>query len=287
MRLTKPCLALVLMSCTVAFADDQLKTFAAIDPAAYFVERVGDGHVTVGVLVGPGQNPHTYEPSPRMLVELSSASLYFYVGLPFEQRLVGKMKDLNPNVRVIDLREGIKLRPIEPGEEEHGHETGSPDPHIWLSPGNARIIAANIERALASNDPAHASDYQSNLQAVQKDLDDLDARLTAELAPFRGRAFYAYHPAFGYFADAYGLIQVPVEVSGKEPTAKQLAQLVDQARGRNIKAVFVQKQFSSKSAEALAREIGGTVIQMDPLAKDYIRDLEEIAQRLRQVFLKT
>jgi zinc transport system substrate-binding protein len=277
----------MLLFCAVASSQEQVKTFAAIAPVAYFAERVGAEHVSVGVLVGPGQDPHTYEPSPRMLAELSAASLYFYVGLPFEQRLIDKLKSINPGLRVVDVREGIQLRPTEPGEEEHGHGAGAPDPHVWLSPLNAKIIATNIERALESGDAAHAAGYRNNLQALLKELDELNARLTAELAPFRGRAFYAYHPAFGYFADAYGLNQVPVEVSGKEPTAKQLVQLIDQARARNIKAVFVQRQFSTKSAESLAREIGGTVIEIDPLAKDYTGNLEEIAQRLRQAFLSS
>jgi zinc transport system substrate-binding protein len=116
---------------------------------------------------------------------------------------------------------------------------------------------------------------------VEEDLDRLDARLRESLAPLKGRDFFVYHPAFGYFADAYGLRQIPVEIEGKEPTARQLARLIDRARAEGVRVIFVQPQFSAKSAQAIATAIGGSVIPLDDLAKDYLANLAAMAEKVR------
>jgi len=142
-------------------------------------------------------------------------------------------------------------------------------------------MAATIARALQAADPTHAADYQANLRALQDDLAALDAKLAQALAPLKGRQLFVYHPAFGYFADAYGLKQVPVEVEGKEPTARQLAGLVDRARAAGARVIFVQPQFAPKSAEAVAKAIGGAVVPLDDLAKNYIANLSDMADKVR------
>ncbi len=282
----------------------KLKVFVSILPEAYFVERVGGRHVEVSTLVGPGQSPHTFEPTPREIARLADARLFFRIGWPFEARLLEKAAAVNPALKVIDLREGIALRWMTADEEnaEHSasfsrdsqrsasHAPAGPervqtedeaDPHSWLNPRNASIMAATIARALEAADPAHAADYQANLRTFQADLAALDARLAATLAPLKGRQLFVYHPAFGYFADAYGLKQVPVEVEGKEPTARQLAALVDRARAAGARVIFVQPQFSPRNAEAVAKAIGGAVVPFDDLAKDYIANLSDMADKVR------
>jgi zinc transport system substrate-binding protein len=161
-----------------------------------------------------------------------------------------------------------------------GGQAGQPDPHVWLSPRFARIQAATIAKALADADPARADEFRKNLAAVQQDLDRLDARLAAALAPLRGKTFFVYHPAFGYFADAYGLVQAPVEIEGKEPGARQLAALIARAKSEGVRVIFVQPQFSARSAEAVARAIGGAVVPIDPLAGDYEANLLDMADKI-------
>lgn len=159
------------------------------------------------------------------------------------------------------------------------HSSGSPDPHIWLSPALVKIQAAQIRNALVAIDPARRSTYESNHQAFVREIEELDAELKALFAGRTGERFMVFHPSWGYFAQAYGLVQVPVEVEGKEPKPAQLQQLIRHARERGIKVVFVQPQFSAKSAELLAREIGGQVVYADPLAENWAVNLREVARK--------
>jgi zinc transport system substrate-binding protein len=277
-------------------ASGRLEVFVSILPQAYFVERVGGENVVVHVMVQTGQDPHTFEPMPRQLVELGHAKLYFKIGLPFEARLVEKIQEGYHQLTIVDMAKGIKKRLMV--EEEHEHaaagskggaasQEGSgkegaaprvePDPHVWLSPPLISIMAKNIAEALVQADPAHADQYRKNLAAFQKDIDATHARIQKVLAPYKGESFYVYHPAFGYFADAYGLKQQAVEVEGKSPTPKQMAELIAKARADGVRIVFVQPQFDSKSAQAIATAIDGAVVPMDDLAKNVLENLEKMA----------
>lgn len=288
-------------------ADGKVKVFVSIDPIAYFVQRVGGPNVDVGVLVGSGQDPHTFDPTPKLIAKLADAKVLFRLGFPFEENLIKKMGSAFKKTEVVDLRKGIKLRAMteeeaeaeehehehggkhaekhEEGhghgkEAEHSHEKGEMDQHTWLDPRNAKIQAQTIADALIRIDPSRRDQYEKNLKAFQADLDDLNAQLTKALAPVKGKSFFVFHPAYGYFADAYGLKQVPVEVEGKEPTAKQLAGLIASAKKQKVKVIFVEPQFSKKSAEALAKSIGGAVVSLDPLAGDYMKNLKEMGTKL-------
>ncbi len=269
-----------LLASAVALAETPT-VFVSIGPQAYLAKRIAGDLVDVHVLVGPGQNHHTFDPAPKQLAELADARAYFTIGLPFEQRLVEKLRAANPNLAIVDTREGIVLRAMEAdADEPHDHDHGAMDPHVWLNPLNAKVIATHIAEGLKHIDPAHAADYERNLASLLGDLDALNARLANILASCKGKAFYVYHPAFGYFADAYGLKQVPVEIEGKEPTARQLASLIARAKADGVRAIFVQQQFPKKSAEAIACEIHGVAIAIDPLAEDYLANLEDIAKKL-------
>jgi zinc transport system substrate-binding protein len=279
-------------------ATTPVNVFVGIPPLAYFVERVGGPHVRVGVMVGPGHDVHTYEPTPKLLAELSKARLFFSVGMPFEETITRKAKSTFKNLRMVDTTGGIKLRVFEEGEEDdHGHAkpghshakaghkqghggVGERDPHVWLDPKLVKIQAAHIAEALGSVDPEHAQEYRKNLKDFQSELDALDAELAQALAPLKGKPLYVYHPAFGYFADAYGLKQVSVETGGKEPSAKHLAALIKEAKADGVKVIFVQPQFSKKSALALAEAIGGVVVEIDDLSRDYMPNMRKIAEKV-------
>ncbi len=270
----------------------KVRAVVSILPQAYFVERIGGELVDVEVLVRPGQSPHTYEPTPAEIGKTAHAQVYFAVDMPFEARLLERISAANKGMLVVDTRKGVPLRSMaadeagheegesEGHEEHHGHAAGQPDPHFWLSPRLAGILAANVCDGLKAVDAAHAAEYQANLKAVQDDLAALDAEIAAALAPLKGRAFFVYHPAFGYFADAYGVKQVPVEIEGKSPNAKDLALLIARARDEGVKVIFVQPQFSPKGAQAVAAAIGGAVVPIDDLPRDYIHSLQDMAQKV-------
>jgi zinc transport system substrate-binding protein len=293
-----------------------LATFVGIPPQAYVVERIGGKHVAAQVLVKPGQDPHTFEPSPRQMMALGRARIYFEVGMPFEKQLLAKIRQARPDLVVVDTSRGIKKRMMvghhhdEADEQDHaqgevsaaapsqregpahadeaGHrEEGEAereeeaDPHVWLSPPLLKVQAQNVAAALIAADAANAPDYRRNLDAFLKDVDATDERVRNVLAPYKGQSFYVFHPAFGYFGDAYGLTQEAVEVEGKSPSPRQLAELIRKARADGVHIIFVQPQFASASASAVAAAIDGAVVPMDPLAKDVLKNLDDMAVKIQ------
>jgi zinc transport system substrate-binding protein len=271
----------------------KVKSFVSILPVAYFVERVGGSNVEVSVLVGPGQDPHTFDPTPKLMAKLANAQVLFKMGFPFEETLIKKVGSSFKKVEVVDLQQGMKLRAMTEEEteaeeaehghgkaEEHGHEAGDMDQHTWLDPQRAKVQAKTIADTLIRIDPSHKDQYEKNLKGFQGDLDAIHEKLTKALAPVKGKSFFVFHPAYGYFGDAYGLKQVPVQIGGKEPTARQLARLIELAKEDGVRVIFVQPQFSKKTAEALAKGIGGAVVPLDDLAPDYLKNLQEMATKL-------
>ncbi|MBW1859057.1 MAG: zinc ABC transporter substrate-binding protein [Deltaproteobacteria bacterium] len=268
-------------------ANERIRVFVSILPQAYFVERVGGGRVDVSVMVGPGHSPATYEPMPKQMAELSRAKLYFRIGVPFENVWMERISKANPDMKVVDTRKGIGLMSMK-GHNHAGFQAerqngGLKDPHIWLSLRLTRTVAQNIYEALVSEDPLHQSSYQDNLRAFHYDLDDLDAEIAEIVKNDATRKFMVFHPAWGYFAQDYALEQIPIETEGKEATAKGLARVIKEGRKEGIKVIFVQKQFSEKSAATVANAIGGRVIQIDPLARDYLNNMKKIAQIFAEV----
>ena len=278
-----------------------VKAFVSILPVAYFVERVGGPNVEVSVLVGPGQDPHAFELTPKLVAKLANARVLFKIGFPFEETIIKKIGSTFKNVEVVDLQKGIKLRAmteeeVEAEEAGHGHgkgeahkhsrEAGEKDPHTWLDPQLAKIQAGTIAETLIRIDPDHKDQYEKNLKDFRADLDAIHEQLTKALAPVKGRSFFVFHPAYGYFGDAYGLKQIPVQIGGKEPTARQLARLIELAKEDGVKVIFVQPQFSKKSAEVLAKAIGGAVVPLDDLAPDYLKNLQEMAAKLDAALLE-
>jgi zinc transport system substrate-binding protein len=252
--------------------------FVSILPQVEFVERVAGGRVRVEVMVQPGDNPHIFEPSPRQMAALAGAAAYFRIGVNFENALLPKLASTIKDLRVVDTRNGIQLRRMQGcGDPAHADDHDGDDPHIWTSPRLVKVQARTIADALVQLDPGGTADYERNYQAYAGELDALDARLAAVLAPAKGRTFMVYHPAWGYFADAYGLRQVAVEIEGKEPSARQLVRIIETARREGVKVIFVQPQFSRTGAEAVAEAIGGTVVPLDPLARNHLANLDQVA----------
>jgi len=264
----------------------RVRAFVSIQPQAFALERVGGPHVDVQVLVEPGQEPHAFEPTPRQMAALAESSVYFLGGVPFEHALAERLREAGEGLRLVDAVEGIEPRAMKSrGHPEHedagagGHAHTAPaDPHTWLDPNLLAVQARHMAAALGELDPDHADAYARNLAALEADLAALDARIRGICAGLEQRRFIVFHPAFGYFADAYGLEQIPIEVEGKEPGPRELAELVDRARALDVRVIFAEQQFSQSSARAVAEAIDGRVVLLDPLARDYVANLERIAE---------
>ncbi len=277
---------LVIPSTDQELSDNGINIFVSIIPQAYFVERIGGDFLNVHVMVGPGQSPATYEPTPRQMANLSKAQIYFRIGVPFELIWIDQIQANNPSMRMVDLRQGIPLREVEAHHHHHHDEDHATDktkdPHIWVSPPLVKIQAQTICGTLQEIDPDHASIYEDNLNDFIKDLEALDQEIKSMLKSLQTKEFMVFHPAWGYFADTYGLKQVPIELEGKEPTAKQLNEYIEYAKEHNVKFIFVQEQFNQNIAQKIAKAIGGTVISMDPLAKDYLNNMKSITSSIKQ-----
>lgn len=283
-------ITLFLVTTQAVLAKDKVPVFVSIVPQMYFVQQIGQELVDVQAMVQPGASPATYEPKPKQLMAISKTKIYFSIGVPFENAWLDKIASANPNMKVIPTDHGIQKIPMvaryHPSKEEHGynvdqHHDGIFDPHIWLSPPLVMLQARTVVSALQEVDPAHRSVYEANYKAFILQLVDLDAEFRNTLAGKHRRQFMVFHPAWGYFAHAYGLKQVPIEFEGKDPKPAQLKALIERAREHNINVVFVQPQFSSKNAKQVAKEIGGQVAFVDPLAENWPENLKEVADKFK------
>jgi zinc transport system substrate-binding protein len=256
-------------------ATGRLRVFVSIPPLQDFAQRVGGTRIEVEALVKPGQDPHTYEPTPQQVAGLARSRLFFLSGFPFENALVPRLRSTMPQLAIVDTRQGIDLLP-------EAAEDKNMDPHVWMSPRLARRQAENIRDALIRADPEGEAAYRDGFRRFAAELDDLHAELTRTLAPLRGRELLVYHPAFGYFAAEYGLKQVAVETGGRQPSARELAGLIRLARERHIRVVFVQPQFSQAGARAVAEAIGGAVVPLDDLPRDYLANLKDLSRKVQE-----
>ncbi len=283
--------SIVLALTSTGNAAERIAVFVSIVPQKYFVQQIGKELVAVRVMVGSGASPATYEPKPGQMVDLVKAKVYFSIGVPFENAWLKKITAANPVMKVIHTDHGIKKIPMAahgyPGNEGEHHDTdeadkdrmhpGGLDPHIWLSPPLVKVQARTILTALQEIDPAHKSVYAANARQFTAEIDRLDAELKKTFSGRQGLRFMVFHPSWGYFARAYGLEQVPIEIEGKDPKPARLQMLIEQARAGQIKVIFAQLQFSTRSAALVAREIGGQVAFADPLAMDWMANLRNVA----------
>lgn len=286
---------ILLFLSSYTYGKDKLKIVTTIAPLAYFIENIGGNRVDVTILIPPSGNPHTYEPTARQMNILSKADLYVKVGsgIEFELMWMKKIESLNKNMPVCDSSKGISLIEVSDHEDEHEHvkddkqedthsHHGRKDPHIWLSPVNAINISENIKESLSDIDPEHSDYYMKNASSLINDLKALKQGIAVKLKNISKRQIFIFHPAWAYFARDFNLKQVPIELSGKEPTPERLGKLIKRAINNNIKVIFTSPQFSKKSAEVIAREIKGKVVFIDPMAGDYIKNLEYTSQLLQE-----
>jgi zinc transport system substrate-binding protein len=273
-----------------AEASARISVFVSIPPQKYFVEQIAGQRVEVQVMVVPGASPAIYEPKPRQMAALAAADAYFAVGVPFEETWLPRISSVNPDLVVVHVDRGIQKIPISghrhTDDGQHAGEpdpaTAAPDPHTWTSPPLVRTLARNIRDALQRLDSANFQEYQTGYERFKYRLDILDGDLRRLFEAKSGTAFMVMHPSWGYFAHTYGLRQIPVEIEGKEPKPAQLAGLIEYARKLGVRVVFVQPQFSTRSARRIADAIDGKVISADPLAEDWEANLRRQAAAFQE-----
>lgn len=273
----------------VMAGEKPLKVFVSIPPQVYFVEKIGGELISVEALVPPGENPATFAPTPAKISRLAGADIFFRIGVPFETVIVPKIRNMAGDLTIVDTRQGIALRRMQTSLSKHAgdhdHTEGGHDPHIWMSPLLVKKQVKTMAAALSRQDSDHAAMYNRNCRIFLKELEELHQDLKTTLAPVKGETMFVFHPAFGYLADTYGLQQVAVEMEGKAPKGRALSRFIQRARKEKVRVIFVQPQFDSNAARKIAGVINGTVLPLNPLAKDYMNNLKDMAKSIRDALV--
>ncbi|CAO5034673.1 Periplasmic binding protein component of an ABC type zinc uptake transporter [Microcystis aeruginosa] len=273
-----------------------LQVTVSIVPQEYFVKRIGGDRVSVNAMIQPGTDPHTYEPKPEQLKTTARSQAYFKIGVSLEDAWKDRLNSVNQQMLIVDTSQGVDKIPLT-AEHNHDHDhdhdhakekkhqTGKNtlDPHIWLSPKRVKAQAKTIYQTLAQLDPSQEAIYRANLEKFSQELDALDQEIRQNLSGVKNKKFMVFHPEWGYFAQDYGLEMIAIEIDGNEPSAAQLSQLIKQAKKENIKVIFTQPEFSQKSAETIAREIGGQVIPISAFAQNWSENLRQVSQKMATV----
>ncbi len=256
----------------------------SILPHQWAVDRIGGDLIDSLVLVGQGQSPHSYEPTPRQMASLSAASLWFTSGTDFEAALKPNIRAIYPSLTIIDGTGGVTFRHLEAhAHEEEGEdeEEESIDPHTWLGSEAYLIFIDHVQQALSEIDPGNASFFAGNAKVLKQEIIEEFESLRRELAPLEGSVALVFHPSFGYFLDEFGIIQEAIETGGKEPTARILSEIITEAKAEGVNTIFVQKQFPVEAARTIAQTLGAQVVPLDPLAYEWLENIRNMGQALK------
>ncbi|VAW24069.1 Zinc ABC transporter, substrate-binding protein ZnuA [hydrothermal vent metagenome] len=256
----------------------------SILPQKTFIEKIAGDDFKVNVLIPPGASPATYTLLPAQLKDISRSIAWFRIGhIGFEYSWKDKISQVNRNMRICDLSEGLDLITSGKGGN-HGGVMHGVNPHTWLSPADVKKMAKRIRDVLSELNPDGAQKYQAGYLTFTKEIDRLNMQIKALLKDYKGGTIITFHPSFSYFARDYGLNQVSLEADGKEPTPKHIKEVVDLARAKNIKVIYIQAEFDSSHARLFANEIDGRVVQLSPLDPDWANNLLNMAKIMKENF---
>jgi len=263
---------------------EKLQVIASIFPIADMARQVGGDDVEVTTVVPPGASPHTFEMKPSLVKTFASAKVFLMIGAGLEFWAEQLVQSSGRKLKPVVLSDGMTLirsadghhdesaeeashESNKSGHAEHAHSHESGNPHIWLDPHLVKIMVARIQEALSAEDPAHANAYKIRAKAYLGQLDALDRTITDTVKQFKSRNIISFHPSWDYFAARYGLNPAGVieKSPGRNPTPKDIAELVSRIQSYHIRAVFAEPQFSPRVADVIAREAGVKVLILDPL----------------------
>jgi len=277
---------MILSSCEPRkFELDNNQISVSILPQKYFVEKIAKDYFKINVLIPAGASPASYEPSSRQMKEITKSVSYLRIGhIGFEQVWMDRLQKTNKKMKVSDLSKDIdfiKGEPVKHGD--HFHEGGI-DPHIWMSLESAKIIARNTLAALIDLDSTLSIAFTNNYVDFIEEINNIEFQIRELLSPYEGKEFLIYHPALSYFARDFGLVQHPLELDGKNPSPAHLKEIIDLSKEKGIKAIFIQKEFDKENAETLAKEIGGKIIQINPLAENWLKEIINTSEKIKDAF---
>lgn len=281
--LKKIILSVLIGASSFLFAD--LNVVVSIAPEQTFLKAIGGDKVNVSLMVQRGSSPHTYEPKPSQMKDISKADVYFSIGVEFEEAWLPKFQNQNKTMKIINLGDGITKIAINQNtkHQKHtdNHKHGKLDPHIWTSITNNKIIAKNIYNNLIALDKTNEKYYKANYDALMTTLSNTDQSIKNILKDTKPKSkFMVFHPAWGYFAKDYGLEQLAIEADGKNPTPKQIAFLIGEAKEEKVKAVFTAPEFSDEVASQIAKEVGIPVLKVSPLNPKVCENLISLAKAI-------
>ncbi len=264
--------------------DDRQQITVSILPQKYMAERIAGDNFRINVMVPPGASPETYEPTPGQMQAVANSLIYFSIGyIEFERTLLRNVLAGNSDMVAVNTSRGMDMIAAETVDHgDHVHLYGV-DPHIWISIPGVKIQAGNMTEALIETDPGNKDFYLDNYAAFASELDSLHVSLAEKFSNARRSSFLIFHPALGYFARDYSLNQIAIEQDGKSPTAANMRSVIDLARKEDIRDVIIQMEFERENAGAVARELGGNVIEIDPLSENWMETMEDIAEKISGV----
>ncbi len=274
--------ALFLISCGRhgSVSEEKIIT-VSIAPYKYFIEEIAGEDFIVNIMVPPGADPHIYEPFPEQLSKLRKSVAYISNGyLGFEMTWLDRFYQTNRTMKRLSL--GDNIDPLVPEHHHDGDHTESADPHYWVSPKCALKMAESVKELLCSLNPLHEQQYETNHKSLVLKIKALDQRARELFQVATRKSFMIYHPNLGYLARDYGLEEIPVEYEGKEPPPSRLKELIDRAKNENLKIIFVQREYDTKNARAIADEIGAEIKIIDPLSEDWLITTENIINALHK-----
>ena len=284
--------------------EDKLTIYTTVYPLTYFTERIGGNLVQVKSIYPTGSNEHTFDPTQKDMMNLADADLFFYIGMGLEGFVDNAKKTLaNEQVKLIATSNSVSDDDLvqeqaheEEGtdedahEDEHGHENeavenhddhdhGDIDPHLWISPTISIKLAESIQDSLIEQDPANEETYTKNFEALQTELETLDTKFQEMANNVPNKTFFVSHAAFGYLAGAYGLEQVAIAGlnSQDEPSQKELTEIVELAKEKQIKTILFEQNVSSNLAKVIQSEVGaesGILHNLSVLTEEDIQNEE-------------
>lgn len=263
---------------------NRLQVTVSVAPQAWLVERIAGDLVTVQTMVGSGDDPHTYEPTPAQMVALSDTDIYFTIGIEFEAAWMPKLTNSNRAMRVVASDWGVEK--ISAGINDGGLTNDDPeemDPHIWYSPKRMRVVAQTIAKELVHFNVQNKDTYLKNLETVLSEIEAIEGEVSTTLSGMPHRHFLIIHPTLGYLAADFGLVQMAVESEGQEPGPEDLANLITQALAYEVTAVFYQKGDNVNSAQAIARQLGSErVFEIESMPADWPAGMLHAANQLKE-----
>ena len=253
----------------------------SIAPLHYFVDRLTGEALEVNVMVPQGASHGTYSPTARQMQKLSDSGIYFQVpSLGYEQEFIRRLNEMNPDINHVDLGDYIELiRGERIDHGDHFHEGGI-DPHIWMSPRVMVDLLPVLRDVVVEIYPELAETINENYPYVLADIERMHFEMQELTQNLSQRRFMIFHPALTYLARDYGLEQVSIEHEGKEPSPAQLSHLIRHARAEKVPVIFIQEEYDVRNARLVAEETGAEVVQINPLAYDWVLEMEKLSQNL-------